>query len=814
MRRAAAIALAALAAGPPRAEAQFRAEPMVIRLDPAATEMDVLAEPFATPSPPPASDALLVKPGRAASLRAHHALLAGIASPVQQPGAFSCVAAGRLAQNGGDAAPDVAYCTGISQVQIAFGNPAMPLQTYTHPLTTSGQSPRLTFARLHPPPRQTDVIVFPYNTGSGAAIGELHALDVDASAAPPALLSRTWGGVAVTRRVPLPDELLPMRLGATARSAGIDDLCVPGYGSLTLLLNSTPSTPSGALADLQLTAIKAGGTRAETNLDPADPVTGWLPPGMTETDITDVLGAGPLDVDFDGILDLVISFSPSFLFTSSTRPGRLLWIKGTANPADFATTRWADLTSHPDLQPLVDPAYARSLEIGGQPALAVFDRGGDAVLVITSDPVARRLEVWRGSAAGRHVQDLFLADLVGSPAPDLVAVGTKVIDAFHTPAPPAILVYPDLGDASPSLAWAPGSPGAPVRGEDHRMAISASDADGTFAVDWLVGDPSLGAPVLSEAGLAAGAPHLVEYLRPGGLLCGPEPQVLPVTVRATDDLGVFTEIAATLDVIVAPPALSLAGATPPGRLPLPPGGTTTTVEGSAWTRCADPVTFTWGGSLFAAAAGFVEEGGPTSTRRIVDLPEASYPALLASEPDVTLLAVDPGPGLTSPLATLPLDLDATGLVAVEHVTDRPALAEGDVAVLRTTLRSRIGVALPQVRVVDVLVGLAPAGSPRVTGAAVAGTSAGGAALVLDALPSAGAEVVIELPVRAIGPRGASAVEVRSSGDHLLTPPASAAGGAETLPGCGCGAAGSGLEAFAALALLASRRRRPMTSRSP
>ena len=93
-----------------------------------------------------------------------------------------------------------------------------------------------------------------------------------------------------------------------------------------------------------------------------------------------------------------------------------------------------------------------------------------------------------------------------------------------------------------------------------------------------------------------------------------------------------------------------------------------------------------------------------------------------------------------------------------------------------------------------------------TGAAAVATLRGGAEVVLDALPAGGVEVVIDLPVRAAGERGASAVEVRSSGGHLVSPGAGARAGGGALPGCGCGGA-AGAEGLLALALLALRRRR-------
>lgn len=127
------------------------------------------------------------------------------------------------------------------------------------------------------------------------------------------------------------------------------------------------------------------------------------------------------------------------------------------------------------------------------------------------------------------------------------------------------------------------------------------------------------------------------------------------------------------------------------------------------------------------------------------------------------------------------------------------------AVVRTRLRSRIGVPLTQVRVVDLLAGLAPAGAPRAVGAGIIGTAAGGAEVVLDVLPPAGGEVTLELPVRSLGERGSSAVEARSSGGHPLTPAVESASGPPA-PGCGCGGGGgSGLETLLALAALVARR---------
>ncbi|HEY6098737.1 MAG TPA: MYXO-CTERM sorting domain-containing protein, partial [Anaeromyxobacter sp.] len=426
------------------------------------------------------------------------------------------------------------------------------------------------------------------------------------------------------------------------------------------------------------------------------------------------------------------------------------------------------------------------LDVGGQASFAVWDRALQEVVVVTPDAgAAGGLRVWRAPAPGQRAVDILLADLVGSAAPDLVVVMSNPLSRD------AVLVYPDQGDASPALAWAQGSPGTPARGVDHAMAVDASDADGPPPrVDWLVGDPA-GTPVAQGA----------SYTHPGASLCAFPPPDLAVTVRATDDLGVFTEISATLPVAASSPAISIAS--PSGRLVVEPGGTTAILEGTLALACG--ATGTWGGN-WPAGATFTDGAPQGSTlRRTVSLPEVTYPELLAGTTVVTLATSDPVP---APVASLTVDVDASGLVEIHHEADRPILAEGDVAVLKTRIRSRVGVPLPLVRMVDVLAGLAPAGAPRVSGAAMVEVRGSGAEVVVDALPPAPAVVEIELPVSSLGGRGASAVEVRSSGGYLLTPAAGAGRTTETSLGCGCGSSPGGALALAALlALTAPRRRR-------
>src|SRR5512144_471822 len=264
MRRAAAIALAALTLAPGAARAQFRARPMVIPVP--SSETAVLAGPFSTapaPGEPDLADVLLARSGATPSLRPHHALLAPLAtSPVAQPASFRCVAAGRLAENTGDARPDVAYCAGQqAEIQIAFGDAPGVLRSYTHLLTTIGSAPVLSFARLHPAPRQSNVVVLPVDTGRALPNeGDLYALDFGASAGAPAMLDRSWEATGVTKRVILPDEVLTLRISDGARARGMDDLYLPGFGSVTLFENATPAG-AATLDEVVLgPVVRIGGT--------------------------------------------------------------------------------------------------------------------------------------------------------------------------------------------------------------------------------------------------------------------------------------------------------------------------------------------------------------------------------------------------------------------------------------------------------------------------------------------------------------------------------------------------------------------------
>ena len=756
-----ALVAAALAlAGPARA--QLRADPMRIPIVDARADLAV--GPIATGAP--ASDLLLLSPtGAGAELRAHRRL----ATPVPPGRAVDAsgrdVAAAFLA--GPASRADLVFAHGDG-VAVSWGQTAGALCVVGGQFL--GGAPTVTAARLLP--GAADVVVAPVGTGGWTA-GAVQALD------PTGCRRRDgagWPIEVVLSRVGIADRVYPLRLSPTARTAGVDDLALPGMGEVQLLLHARAPDPGVGLAGVHFTAVKVGDHALETQAT-------WLPAGVRQGDVQ---GVAAVDVDLDGAPDLI--FSLAIWTVVPDVNGALVSIQNRNDPIAFDTTPWVNLTQHPDLQPLVDPVTLRAVSLGGAAGAAVWDRDLGEIVVFW--PESGHLATWRGDALGLAVREIVAADVVGSAAPDLVALAEDPRTGAG-----ALLVYPDLGEGSPTIAWAAGSPGEAERGADHGMAVDASDPEGSVSVEWFVGATS------TPAGLGTAVTI------PGALLCGPEGDV-SVIARATDAEGVFREVAGAVKVRLAPPRLAVEGGSSPGTLTLSPGGTHAVLEGEAWSGCGRPVTFAWATSGVPVALGALDDG-PASSRRTLDLAEASYPALLAGAPTVTLVASD-DTGVTSPPATLSLALDATGLVDVVHDADEAALAAGDIAVLRTRLRSRISVPLPRVRIADALHGVTPAGPPRVVGASAVELREEGAEIVLDALPPAGAEVMIELPVRGTGAAGASAVEVRSEGNHLLAPAAEARGTGGRLPGRGCasgGAAGAVSLVLAALALRRGARRR-------
>ncbi|HEY6002522.1 MAG TPA: hypothetical protein VIV57_06580 [Anaeromyxobacter sp.] len=784
LRPAALTAL--LLAAPGGAAAQFRDTPMIIRLP--STETDVLTGQFVAAG----GDSLLALHQTAplsSEVRPWHDLLRRNAVSFPMSGASGQrYRSGYLSQNGADSLADVArpVPTGVG---VIFGSDPTLERTYTP--SPTGSDSVVSFVHLLPKAPSPsglplDVLVVPVTLSDTP---RLVALDFDTSVVPlDPPPNRVWTWTAPTTSVPTAvgwHEAFPVQVSDAARTRGIHDVAVGVFGGVLLFFHtSVPASANLSALRLSVPPVLVGGY--QTGLHPP-----WLP--ATAGAQADALGVAALDVNLDGAVDLV--FTNATAFGISPPAGTLLWVQGTGNPADFANpalTPWRDLGLDPALG-LVDPLIVRGLDVGGLPSFAVWDRALQEIVVATPDPGLGGLRVWRAPAPGQRAVDIRLADVVGSGAKDLV------VTMSNPASRDTVLVYPDAGDASPALAWAPGSPGAPERGVDLAMAVQASDPDGPAPrVDWMIGDPA-GAP--AAQGLA--------YTYPGVNLCSLPPPDVAVTVRATDDLGVFTELSATL-AVDAPISPSLTLASPGGRLVLPPGGATATLEGTIALACG--ATATWGGS-WPAGVTFADAPPQGSTvRRTVTIPEAAYPSLLAGPTTATLATSEAVP---DPVSSLTLDVDATGLAEVRLEADRPVLAEGEVAVVRTHVRSRIGVALPLVRLVDVLSGLTPAGDPHVSGARLVEVRGGGAEVVVDALPPAPAEIIVDLPVSAMGGPGASAAEVRSSGDYLLTPPAGAARSAETQIGCSCGSsAGPELALLALLALARPGARRRGSARPP
>jgi hypothetical protein len=175
-------------------------------------------------------------------------------------------------------------------------------------------------------------------------------------------------------------------------------------------------------------------------------------------------------------------------------------------------------------------------------------------------------------------------------------------------------------------------------------------------------------------------------------------------------------------------------------------------------------------------------------------------------------------GGASATATVMLGFDASGLVAVDHRSDRSALAPGELALLTTTLRSRIGVALAQVALDDRLAGLVAAGPVRVSGALILAEVDGpdGLSVTLDQIPGGGAPVVVELPVRLLeGSSGSSQAQAVAAASKVpLSPAAEAVAPEAARAGLGCGSGGGSLLALLGLALyMKAMRRVPARTRS-
>ena len=755
MRRNLALALSAAALALP-ARAQFQPSPMRVPKPYGAT---IEVAPLVSA---PSADVLAAKvPGEADA----NALFRARAFPRSEPLPFAALRSARaLAAGplGDDDLPDLVWVDDAAdEVAIAFGAAPQILRRY--PL--AGRPEAATLARLLD--RETALLVLPVDTR--ALVGDPSryvavAADFDAGgnllptaawAAPEGLVANTWAR----------PRFLPVRLSSAARGSGRTDLVLTMQDAAFLLWHGGGDVLGPALFE----PVPLG--------DPARPAD-HLPASVVPP--VWVHGAAALDVDADGTPDLVLAAVPK----DGSGPGRLLWVRGDGSAASLAAP-WSELVPGPAVGEVVSAWLVRPLEIDGAPAAAVWDRGREEILVLTSGPgglAAARLPV-----PGVYVEDVFQADVVGTAAPDLVVPGLD----FGGGARQWIQIFPDDGDPVPALSWAPGPPGPAPRGVDLPVAVEASD-DGPLSVDWILG--AAGDPPAGEG---------LSFVVPGSALC--QPAAPPsVIARATDALGVYAEVEAAIEISPGGPTLRIAGASPAGRIVLRPGGTPAAVEAEAWPGCGGPVSFAWSTSGVAPIEDGGVESGPTWSRWSLVLPDAAYPGILDA---VARVGVAASEGAFSGSASLALDPDGTGLVEVSHRSDRTRLAPGERAILTTTLRSRIAADLTAVRVVHALDGLLPDGPPAARGAAIAEVDAAGIEVTLDLLPAAGAEVSIDLPVRAAGGPAASAAWVVSAGGAPLSPPAAARPSGTPVPGCACGGGDGGALAFLALAVALRRRRR-------
>lgn len=715
----------------------------------------------------PGGDLLLVDSGLAPSTRLFHYrdLLTPRSSPYALPA--ESVLHATVAPFGGAAMPDLVWETESSMsansFEIAWGAAPAVAEAYVDALVnnTQGLQP-LQFLPSGQPPLLLYDISFPgtqeefclRDLGGARGTGVIPAARCWPEPGDPAaeLFSLTEDEYLYGSRVH------PVRLSLAATDGrGVVDAVIPLKQGFRVAWNRTPASATD-LSGVDVVYVTVGWGNLFQDIP-----TQLNPEGLDLPHGIDCFGGGALDVGGDANLDLLFTMRDPL----GSAPGQLLWIESDGTPATFANAGWHSLMGRADLRPLVDPAVLQQLDLPGDPVLALHDRGLDQILLLSGDGKTG-FTVRRLPAFGATVREFFVADVVGGVAPDLLVWVATSSGAFE------LWVYPDDLDLAPSLAWNPEPPAVALVGADLPLSVDASDLDSLFTVTWIR------PPAVDVTG-----PTTLTI--PGAELCSTA--TVDVTVRALDELGVYVQLQRTIPVEMRP-SLRLVGSEPPGRLVLAPGGASGRAEGEAWPACGvgtDPA-FTWG---WWGLTGLVEPApGSVGSSASLDfkLPESAYGEALSGAPALTLTAEE---GALVGTATLPLDLDARGLVRASLSFDRPVLEAGELGTLRVQLANQLSVPLPAVRARVRLEGLDFAGAMTVTGAP-ATLGPGEGEVVVDPLPATDATVELVVPVRSAGGPGAASVELYSAGGFRVSPEASPSTGEAVTPGCGCGAGGGEL----------------------